>query len=70
MQITKDMTMIQLLQINPYIEGILGGLGMHCLSCVASQGETLEEALAVHGYGAEDIEDVVAQLNDFVGEGV
>lgn len=35
-------------------------MGMHCLGCPASRGETIEEACAVHG---TDPEELVAQLN-------
>lgn len=38
--------------------------GMHCLGCPHSQGESLEEACAVHGV---DVNDLVKQLNDFLG---
>lgn len=35
-------------------------MGMHCLGCPASRGETIEEACAVHG---TDPEALVQQLN-------
>ena len=36
--------------------------GMHCLGCMASHGETVEEACAVHGV---DPDALVAELNDY-----
>ena len=36
-------------------------MGMHCLGCPASRGETIEEACAVHG---TDPDELVAQLNE------
>ncbi len=35
-------------------------LGMHCLGCPASRGETVEEACAVHGANADEF---VSKLN-------
>ncbi|MDO5026946.1 MAG: DUF1858 domain-containing protein [Tissierellia bacterium] len=37
--------------VNQYPEtmDILFGIGMHCLSCPASQAESLKDACAVHG---------------------
>lgn len=40
-------------------------IGMHCLGCPASQGESIEEACMVHG---TDADALVAQLNSFLGE--
>ena len=38
-------------------------IGMHCLGCPASRGETVEEACAVHGV---DCEPFLDQLNHFL----
>ena len=35
-------------------------IGMHCLGCPASRGESVEEACAVHGI---DVEELLAELN-------
>ena len=40
-------------------------IGMHCLGCPASQGESIEEACMVHGTNADEL---VAKLNAFIGE--
>ncbi|MBR3631368.1 MAG: DUF1858 domain-containing protein [Oscillospiraceae bacterium] len=37
------------------------GIGMHCLGCPASRGETIEEACAVHGV---DPDELIAKLNE------
>ena len=61
--ITRDMTISDILKVNPNIANILMGMGMHCLSCPSSQAETLEEAAAVHGVSAEVI---VREINEFL----
>ncbi|HCR40426.1 MAG TPA: disulfide oxidoreductase, partial [Lachnospiraceae bacterium] len=47
--ITKDMTIAQAIAVNQNIIPILMDIGMHCIGCPASQGETIEEAAMVHG---------------------
>lgn len=60
MTINKDMKIGELLEVAPEKAEILLAAGMHCLGCPASQGETLEEACAVHGI---DVDALVKELN-------
>ena len=39
-------------------------IGMHCVGCPASRGESIEEACAVHGTNADEL---VAKLNAHFG---
>ena len=64
-KVSKDMLIGQLLQIDANIAPILMRAGMHCLGCPSSQMESLEEAAMVHGL---DVDVLVNQINDFVGE--
>lgn len=48
-QISKDMTIGQVLSQNPEVAPILMEVGMHCLGCPSAQAETLTEAAMVHG---------------------
>ena len=52
-RITKDTTIGEALQIDAGIIPILMGIGMHCVGCPSSAGETLEEAAMVHGIDAD-----------------
>ncbi len=51
--ITKDMLLIDVFQMdNVNLEAMantLADMGMHCLGCALSHGETVEEAAMVHG---------------------
>jgi hybrid cluster-associated redox disulfide protein len=58
-RIQKDMIIADLLQVDPGIGPILMASGMHCLGCPASQGESLEEAAAVHGLEADHLVEIV-----------
>ena len=40
-------------------------IGMHCLGCPHSRGESIEDACAVHGTNADEL---VAKINAFLGE--
>ncbi len=40
-------------------------MGMHCLGCPASRGETIEEACAVHGV---DVNELIDKLNAYFAE--
>ncbi len=60
MEINKDMTIGELLEVAPDKADILLDAGMHCLGCPASQAETIEEACEVHGI---DVEELIKKLN-------
>ena len=64
-QITKEMTIGEILRANPEVAPILMEAGMHCLGCPSAQGESLEEAAMVHGIDADVL---AAQINDFLAD--
>lgn len=61
-EISKDMTIGEILRINPNVAPILMEIGMHCLGCPSAQGETLEEAAMVHGIQIDDLMEKVAAV--------
>ena len=63
MAITKDMTIGEALVTKPEIAPILMEMGMHCLGCPSSQGESLEEAAMVHGMDVNELMDKIAALD-------
>jgi hybrid cluster-associated redox disulfide protein len=40
-------------------------IGMHCVGCPASMGETLEEAAMVHGV---DVDDLMEQIQSIAAD--
>lgn len=52
-QVTKDMTIAEVISVDSGIIPILMNAGMHCIGCPSSQGESLEEAAMVHGMDGE-----------------
>lgn len=62
-QITKNMLIGEIIQIDQGIIPILMGAGMHCVGCPSAQVESIEEASMVHGMDADDL---VAKINEYL----
>ena len=61
MAFNKNTLIGEVLEKAPEKADILLSVGMHCLSCPASQMESLEEACDVHGI---DVNEVLEKLNE------
>ena len=57
--VTKDTLIGDLLRIDANVAPILLGIGMHCLGCPSSRGETVEEACMVHGIDCDKLLEIV-----------
>ena len=62
MNITKDMTIGEILRTAPNVAPLLMEAGMHCLGCPSAQGESLEEAAMVHGIDIDALMEKVSAL--------
>ena len=60
-KITKDTIIGNVLDIAPEAAPMFLSIGMHCLGCPSSRGETVEEACAVHGV---DVDKLLAVVNE------
>ena len=60
MVVTKESIIGDVLDKAPETAKFFLEIGMHCLGCPASRGESLEEACIVHG---TDVDALVAKLN-------
>ena len=63
MEITKQSIIGDILDSEPETAQFFFAIGMHCLGCPASRGESVEQACAVHG---TDADALVAQINAFL----
>ncbi len=63
-QITKDTVIGDILDIAPQTAPIFFSIGMHCLGCPSSRGETVEEACMVHGLTGVQMEKLLEIVND------
>ncbi|MEG0546363.1 MAG: DUF1858 domain-containing protein [Oscillospiraceae bacterium] len=62
-EITKDMTIGDILDEERETVPFFLEMGMHCLGCPSSRGETVEEACMVHGVDADQL---VSKINEFL----
>lgn len=63
MKITKESIIGDVLDFAPDTAQFFFAIGMHCLGCPASRGESIEQACAVHG---TDADALVAELNQYI----
>ena len=62
-KIEKSTIIGDVLDIAPETAPLFMAIGMHCLGCPASRGETIEEACEVHG---TDADELVKKINEFL----
>ncbi len=60
-KITADTLIADCLKINPNAAEVLLEAGMHCFGCALAHGETVAQAVAVHG---EDLDALLKKLNE------
>ena len=61
--ITKDTIIGDILDIAPETAPVFLSIGMHCLGCPSSRGETVEQACMVHGV---DVDALLEKINSIV----
>lgn len=59
--ITKDTIIGEILDLDQTTAPFFLEMGMHCLGCPSSRGETVEQACAVHGVNPDEL---VEKLNE------
>ena len=65
MTITKEMIIGDILDAEPETAQFFFEIGMHCLGCPASRGESVEQACMVHG---TDADALVKKINEFLAK--
>lgn len=58
--INENMTIIEVLNINPNTAGVFSSYGMGCIHCLLAHSETVAEASVAHGI---NLEEMLARLN-------
>ena len=61
--ITKDSIIGDILDMDRNTAPYFLEIGMHCLGCPASRGESLEQACMVHGVS---VDELLKKLNDHI----
>ena len=62
-EISRDTMISEILANAPEAMPVFQNIGMHCLGCPSSRGETVEEACMVHGVDADAF---VKAVNEFI----
>ena len=62
-EVTKDMNIREMVMMDEGIAEILMNAGMHCLGCMMSHFENLEQACADHGIDADAL---VNEINEYL----
>ena len=62
-QISKEMIIAEIIQVDQGLIPILMASGMHCVGCPSAQAESLEEAAMVHGI---PVDALVGKLNEYL----
>jgi len=65
MKVTKETLIGEVLNYNVECAQFFFEIGMHCLGCPHSRGESIEEACAVHG---TDADALVEKINAFLSD--
>lgn len=63
MEVTRDSIVGDVLDFDSETAQFFFEIGMHCLGCPASRGESIEMACAVHG---QDADALVEKINEFL----
>ena len=64
MAITKDMSILEVVQKYPDTVNVFVNAGMGCLGCAAAHFENIEQGAMAHGI---DVDQLVKDLNTVVG---
>jgi len=64
-EVTKETIIGDILDACPEAAPLFLEIGMHCLGCPASRGETIADACMVHG---TDADELVEKINSFLGK--
>ena len=63
MKVTKDTLIGDILDFDVNTAQFFFEIGMHCLGCPHSRGESIAEACTVHG---TDADELVKKINDYL----
>ena len=65
MKVTKESIIGEVLDEAPETAKFFIEIGMHCLGCAMAHGESIGEAVSVHG---KDLDELLEKLNEGIEE--
>ena len=63
MEVTRETVIGDILDYDIDTSQFFFEIGMHCLGCPHSRGESIEDACSVHG---TDADDLIGKINEFL----
>ena len=63
MKVTKDMIIMDVLNMDMGTSKFFFEIGMHCLGCPSASGESIEMDCEVHG---ADVDELLNKINDYL----
>lgn len=65
-EITKGMTLGEIITKYPEVVDIMMKRGLHCVGCHVAAYETLEQGAKAHGMSDKDVESMINEMNELV----
>lgn len=65
-EIRKDMAVADIIKIYPDAAKIMLDFGLHCFGCGANVFETLEQGAQGHGFTEQQVDTIVAKINESI----
>jgi len=63
-----DMIVADVVALFAEASDVLMSYGLHCVGCHANAFETLEQGIMGHGYPQEHLNDMIAELNEYIDD--
>jgi len=63
MEITKDMTILDIAKKYPETAYVFNEFGMHCFGCAVAKFENVEQGAVAHGI---DVDELITALNNVI----
>jgi hybrid cluster-associated redox disulfide protein len=66
--ITGEMTIQEIIELYPFTMEIFAEWGLGCATCHIGAFETVEEGALAHGFSAEEVDEILDDLNTMAEE--
>lgn len=68
-KVDPKMNIVELLELYPELGPILTyEYGLYCINCIIADFDNLENGAKIHGIEDEDLEDMLAHLEEIINE--
>lgn len=68
-KVTKESNLADVIFKYPQVAETLTDYGLHCVGCFASTFDSINDASKIHEMSAEEIDEMVARVNEVIDSG-